>query len=388
MVGDRMVEIVLAFAVLELGGSVPQVGLVLAAHTVGFIGTVLAGGVVGDRVSRRSVMVIADVVRIGSQGFLAVALIAGFAEIWMLAALAGVAGIAGGFFGPAATGLLPEVVPPDELQQANALRSTAMSTGEMLGPAIGGVIVAVAGPGYAFALDALTFAASAVWLAMMRVPPVRERHEETGFVADLVEGWQAFRSRTWVWAFVAYFAIANMFWGAYLALGPVVADRDLGGAAAWGAVMAAFGAGALAGSILAVRAEPSRPLLFCALTEGLFVLPLAFLAASSNVPVLALGALLSGAGMTLGMSVWDSTLQRHIPPESLSRVSSYDWFGSMAFTPVGLALWGPIAVGIGIQESLWLAFGLMVASICVLISIPAIRALPAYPPSGYSGDSL
>ncbi len=333
-------------------------------------------------------MVIADVVRIGSQGFLAVALIAGFAEIWMLAALAGVAGIAGGFFGPAATGLLPEVVPPDELQQANALRSTAMSTGEMLGPAIGGVIVAVAGPGYAFALDALTFAASAVWLAMMRVPPVRERHEETGFVADLVEGWQAFRSRTWVWAFVAYFAIANMFWGAYLALGPVVADRDLGGAAAWGAVMAAFGAGALAGSILAVRAEPSRPLLFCALTEGLFVLPLAFLAASTNVPVLALGAFLSGAGMTLGMSVWDSTLQRHIPPESLSRVSSYDWFGSMAFTPVGLALWGPIAVGIGIQESLWLAFGLMVASICVLISIPAIRALPAYPPSGYPGDSL
>jgi hypothetical protein len=115
-----------------------------------------------------------------------------------------------------------------------------MSTGEMLGPAIGGVIVAVAGPGYAFVLDALTFAASAFWLAMMRVPPVRERHEETGFVTDLVEGWQAFRSRTWVWAFVAYFAIANMFWGAYLALGPVVADRDLGGAAAWGAVMAAF----------------------------------------------------------------------------------------------------------------------------------------------------
>ena len=161
------------------------------------------------------------------------------------------------------------------------------------------------------------------------------RRERSSFVADLREGWVAFRSRRWVWTFVLYFAIVNLLWGAWGALGPVVADRDLGGAAAWGTVLAAMGVGALAGSLLATRVKPRRPLVFVALTDGLFALPLAFLAAAPPVPLIACGALLSGAGMALAISVWESTLQRHIPGESLSRVSSYDWFGSLAFYPLG-----------------------------------------------------
>src|SRR5215218_6953009 len=376
VLGDRMVTVALAFGVLEVGGSVSEVGLVLAAGTFPLVATVLVGGVVADRASRRAVMVVADLVRVASQGAIAALLIAGGAEVWMLALLAGMTGAATGFFGPASTGLLPEIVLTEQLQPANALRASAVSTGEILGPIVAGVLVAAAGAGWAIAVDALTFAVSAACLAMLRVPP-RAAAERSSFVADLREGWVAFRSRRWVWSFVAYFAAVNLLWGAWGTLGPIVAERDLGGAAAWGAILAAMGVGALAGSLIAVRVKPSRPLLFAALVDGLFALPLAFLAAGPPVPLIASGALLSGAGMALSISVWESTLQRLIPPEALSRVSSYDWFGSLAFYPLGLAVWGPIAALIGISVSLWLAFGLAVVLTLMLISVPEIRRLPA-----------
>lgn len=167
--------------------------------------------------------------------------------------------------------------------------------------------------------------------------------------------------------------------GAWSALGPVVADRELGGAAAWGTVLAAMGIGALIGALLATQVNPRRPLVFVALTDGLFVLPLAFLAASPPLPLLAFGALLSGAGLSLGMSVWESTLQRHIARESLSRVSSYDWFGSLVFSPLGLVIWAPLAAAIGVSLSLWLAFGLSAAAIFALLTVPDVRRLPATP---------
>ncbi len=385
VLGDRMAVVALAFAVLEIGGSASEVGLVLAAGAFPLVATVLAGGVVADRASRRAVMVVADLVRVASQATMAALLIAGVAEVWMLALLAGVTGAATGFFSPASTGLLPEVVLVEQLQPANALRASAVSTGEILGPLVGGVLVAAAGAGWAIGIDAATFAVSAACLAMLRVP-ARVAARGSSFVADLREGWVAFRSRRWVWTFVVYFAIVNLLWGAWSALGPIVAERDLGGAAAWGTILAAMGVGALAGSLLAAHVKPRRPLLFAALADGLFALPLAFLAAGSSATLIACGALLSGAGMSLAISVWESTLQRHVPGESLSRVSSYDWFGSLAFYPLGLAIWGPIAASLGISASLWLAFGLAAAVTVALFSVPEIRHLPPAPAP--AGDEL
>jgi MFS family permease len=378
VLGDRMVAVALAFAVLEIGGSVSEVGLVLAAGTFPLVATVLVGGVVADRTSRRAVMVVADLVRVASQGAMAALLIAGVAEVRMLALLAAVSGAATGFFGPASTGLLPEVVLTEQLQPANALRASAVSAGEILGPIVAGVLVATAGAGWAIAVDAGTFAVSAICLAALRVP-ARGPEQGSSFLADLREGWVAFRSRRWAWTFVSYFAIVNLLWGAWGALGPIVAERDLGGAAAWGTVLAAMGVGALAGSLLAARVKPRRPLFLAALTDGLFALPLAFLAAGPPVPVIAGAALLAGGGMAMTISIWESTLQRHVPGESLSRVSSYDWFGSLAFYPLGLAIWGPIAAAIGISASLWLSFGLAAAMTVALLSVPDIRHLPAAP---------
>ena len=372
VLGDRMVAVALAFAVLELGGSASEVGLVLGAAWAPLVVTVLAGGVVADRTSRRGVMVTADIVRVATQGTMAILVISGAAEIWMLAALAGVTGAATGFFNPASTGLLPEVVPPDELQPANALRATATSGSEILGPLLAGILVAAAGAGWAIAVDAATFAISAVCLTMLRPPP-RELPESSRFLTDLRDGWTAFRSRRWVWTFIAYFAIGNMLWGAWSSLGPVVADRDLGGAAVWGTVLGAVGVGALAGSLVATRVRPRRPLLFVASLEGLFGLPLAFLAAGAPAPLLAFSAFVSGFGMMLGMAVWESTLQRHIPGDTLSRVSSYDWFGSYAFYPLGLATWGALAGAIGLHTALWVATGLFAASAITLLAVPDVR---------------
>jgi MFS family permease len=372
VLGDRMVAVALAFAVLELGGSVSEVGLVLGAAWAPLVVTVLVGGVVADRTSRRAVMVGADLVRIATQGTMAALVISGAAEIWMLAALAGVTGAATGFFNPASTGLLPEVVPVDELQPANALRATAISGSEILGPLLAGILVAAAGAGWAIAVDAATFGISAVCLTMLRPPP-RERRASTPFLADMRDGWKAFRSRRWVWTFISYFAIANMLWGAWSSLGPVVADRDLGGAAVWGTVLGALGVGALAGSLVATRVRPRRPLLFVASLEGMFALPLAFLAAGAPAPLLACAAFVSGFAMMLGMAVWESTLQRHIPVDTLSRVSSYDWFGSFAFYPLGLATWGTLAGAIGLHTALWVATGLIAASALALLALPDVR---------------
>jgi MFS family permease len=381
VLGDRMVAVALAFAVIELGGSASEVGLVLAAGWAPLALTVLAGGVVADRTSRRAVMVTADLVRIATQGAMAALVIAGAAEIWMLAALAGITGAATGFFNPASTGLLPEVVPADELQPANAMRATALSGSEILGPLVAGILVAAAGAGWAIAVDAATFAMSAACLTMLRLP-AREEREPTPFLADLRDGWAAFRSRRWVWTFVSYFAIGNMLWGAWSALGPTVADRDLGGAAVWGTILGAVGVGALVGSILATRARPRRPLLFVATLEGLFGLPLAFLAAAAPAPLLAFAGFLSGLGMMLGNSVWESTLQRHIPDRELSRVSSYDWFGSFVFYPLGLATWGTVAGAIGLHPALWVAFGLFGGAAILLLTLPEVRRFEATPARG------
>jgi hypothetical protein len=379
VLGDRMVAVALAFAVLSVGGTPSDVGLVLACRMLPMVVCLLAGGVVADRVSRRAVMVTADVVRVGTQGATGVLLVAGAAHVWSIASLAAVAGGAAGFFNPASTGLLPALVPPEEVQAANGLRSTAMAGGEIAGPAIAGVLVAGAGPGWAILADAATFAVSAACLANLRLPRRMAREVEASFARELRDGWTAFRSRTWVWSAVAIISVHNLLWGAWSALGPVVARAHLGGAAAWGTVLAVLGVGALLGGIAAVRLDPARPLVVFAAAGVPFAVPLACLAAAAPVPVLAAGALLAGAGMMLGNSVWESALQRHVPQGEISRVSAYDWFGSMAFSPLGLAMWGPIAAATGISRALWIAAGAWLVASAALVAVPEVRRLPAFP---------
>jgi hypothetical protein len=372
--GDRMVTVALAFAVLEIDHSASAIGIVLATRTGAQLVCLLIGGVVADRVARRPIMVAADVSRLITQGLLAAIVVAGTAEVWSVALLAGLGGAASGFFSPASTGLLPAIVGPERLQQANGLRATAMSAGEIGGPVLAGVLVAAVGPGWALGVDAATFGISALLLMGVRVPGRVER-AASGFFEDLREGWTTFSRTTWVWTFVLWASLANVTWGAWSVLGPLVADRDLGGAAAWGAINAALGVGALAGALGAIRQLPHRPVLAAALTGFTQVPALALLAAGAPATAVALGALAFGAGMMFGNAVWESALQRHVRPDALSRVSAYDWFGSFAFAPVGFAIWGPIAGIVGIEGALAISGAIAVASTAALLCVRDVRDL-------------
>jgi predicted MFS family arabinose efflux permease len=372
--GDRMVPVALAFAVLAIDGSASSIGLVLAVRSGALLVSLLLGGVVADRVSRRAIMVAADIARLGTQGLLAGLVIAGEAEIWSVAVLSGLTGIAGGFFNPASTGLLPAIVAPERLQQANGVRATAMSAGEIGGPVLAGVLVAAVGAGWALAVDAATFGASALLLAGLRVPR-RVQRAASSFSEDLREGWTTFRDTTWVWTFVLWAAFANVTWGAWSVLGPIVAERELGGAAVWGAINAALGAGALVGALAAIRQMPRRPVLAAALTGFVQVPALTLLATGAHAVPLAIGALVFGIGMMFGNAVWESALQRHIRPDALSRVSAYDWFGSLAFAPVGLAIWGPIASAVGVGEALGISAVLSVLAAAALLCVRDVREL-------------
>jgi MFS family permease len=373
-VGDGMVPVALAFAVLEVTGSATDLGLVLAARWVPLVALLLAGGVLADRVSRRRAMIAADLMRLGAQGLLAVLLLTGGAEIWHMVVLQGVHGAATAVFNPAATGLVPLTVTAGRLQQANALRGLAQAGGEIAGPAVAGVLVATVGAGWAIAADASSFALSALCLAALRLPP-QARAAGTSFLAELREGWHEFASRTWVWATVASAALGNCLFSAMIVLGPVIAERDLGGAGPWGLVLAAFGVGSFVGGIVALHVHVRRPLLVGAAVCSLAGLPLLLLAAPAPTALIAAGGLVGAAGLMIFNALWETTLQANIPEAALSRVSAYDWFGSLAFRPVGLVLVGPIAAAIGDTETLLVAGALQTLSMLALLAVPDIRRL-------------
>jgi MFS family permease len=378
LLGDGMVGVALAFAVLEETGSASDLGIVLAARTVPLVAFLLVGGVWADRLPRRALMVTTDLIRLAAHGAMAALLIAGEPGIWSIALLAAIAGAASAFFNPAISGIMPAVVSTERLQQANALRGLTEAVGRIAGPALAGVLVVGVGPGWALAVDAATFGVSAAFLVAIPMPahvPV----ESHSFLADLRDGWDDFRSRSWLWTTVASTTFGNMLFAAYFVLGPLVADRELGGAGAWALIASAFGVGLLVGGILLLHLDPHRPVLVATLAVAFYTLPLAFLAIPTPVAVTAIGALLAGAGLAVANNLWETTQQRHVPPELLSRVSSYDWFGSLAAVPVGMLLWGPIADAIGVSTALWIAFALQLSSILALFAVREVRELPAYP---------
>ena len=262
MLGTSIVPVALAFAVLDdLHGSATDLGLVLGARWLALTVLTLAGGVWADRLPRNVVMLSADLARMASQTVVGVLLISGHAALWQLAVTQTIAGAGDAFFNPASTGIVPHVVPPDRLQQANAFLSLTSSGTSVVGPAIGGALVATAGAGWAFVGDGASFLLSALFLAGLRLPRAAEMAGPTKFLTDLRDGWREFRAQTWMVAIDAWAVVANMVVIApFFVLGPLVAKRDLGGAAAWAAIVAAFGVGAVVGDLAALVVRPRRPL--------------------------------------------------------------------------------------------------------------------------------
>jgi predicted MFS family arabinose efflux permease len=375
-----MAPIALAFAVLDLGGSAADLGFVLALAILPQVFFLLVGGVIADRMPRHLVMVGSNLVAGAAQAFAAYLLISGNAEIWQLAVIALVRAVAASFFFPAQQGIVPQTVPVDDLQSANALLRLALNATNIGGAALGGLLVAAAGPGWAIGLDALTYLVAAAILLPMKVR-APERTGQTSFVHELGEGWREFRSRTWIWIVVLGFAFTNAAESsAFNILGPIIAKESFGGAKVWGIVLASIGAGLVIGGLMTLRIRPERPLFVGVVAITLMFPPLVLLAIEAPWPAIAASALLAGIGIELFSVFWDTSLQAHVPNEVLSRVSAWDAIGSLVLIPAAYAVVGPLAEAIGIDETLWLCAGIVFVAITAQLLSRQVRELPRLPP--------
>jgi len=372
--GDRLVPVALAFAVLDLTGSVTDLGLVIAAQTTPLVLLVLFGGVWADRLPRQLVMLASDCVRALAQAASAALLLSGQAHIWQLVILQALYGAAEAFFGPASTAVVSQTVPAEQLQPANALLGLADNAASIAGPALAGVIVATAGPGWGLAADAATFLASGICLAALKL----ERSEPAprrSTLTELRDGWRAFSSRTWLWASVAFFTLyMALVHAPFQVLGPAVARSHLGGAGAWAAVSAALGAGAVAGGLVGLRWAPRRPLrvaFLVFLVSG----PALLVALGSHAPLAAIiaVAIVDGSAGSLFNAWWFTAQQTEVPAAELSRVSSWDYLGTLALEPAGLAVAGPVAAVVGVSGTLYGAAAIGVLLAATVLLVPAVR---------------
>jgi predicted MFS family arabinose efflux permease len=383
--GDRLVPVALAFAVLDLTGSATSLGLVLAAQTIPLVAFVLIGGVWADRLSRRRVMLASDLVRALAQGGCAVLLLTGGAQLWQLVALQAVYGTADAFFGPAVLALVPETVQTAQLQSANSLLALSGNIAAVIGPAVAGVIVAVSRPGWGLAFDALTFLGSAFCVAAMP-PLVAAVRERASMLSELRTGWSAFRARRWLWITVACFTLYVAFaWAPWQVLGPQIARQSLGGPGAWAAIVVALGVGSVIGGVIALRVRPRFPLratliLFVTVTPAM----LAALAAHAPLPLILALALVDGGAGTVFNTFWFTSVQSDVPSAEQARVFSWDYLGTVAVLPLGQALSGPVAATLGLSTTLYCAAGLTMLLFSAALAAPAVRNFspPALAPAG------
>ncbi len=372
--GDALVQVALVFAILHIGGTASDIGYVVAVQMVTRVVFILAGGVWADRLRRQFVMLTADILRAMVQAALAVLLFTGQAHVLELGAGAALYGAAQAFFGPASAGLVPETVPTDQLQQANALMGFSRSFLSVGGPAVAGLLIAVFGPGLVFALDAATFVVSAASLGLLRLAP-RSLPRRSSFRADLAVGWHELAMRPWYWLNLIAHALWNFAIPAYSVLGPVIAAARLGGASAWGIISASWAAGAVVGGVIALRARPRRPLVVGNLALVLGALPMLALARPLGTWEIGIAAAFGSAGMIFLNTVWTATMQELIPDQVRSRVDSYDWLISLVVMPAGFAIVGPLAAGAGDAVTLVGAAAVLAIPSGLVVLLPAIRAV-------------
>ncbi|HEU5215264.1 MAG TPA: MFS transporter [Gaiellaceae bacterium] len=371
-VGTYLAPIAVAFAILDNGGGATAVGLSFAAWTLAQVAMLALGGVVGDRVPRRTVMICSDVASASVRTAMGVLLVSGQAQVWELIALQACGGAAVAFYSPASYGLVREVVPEELLQKANGLLAIARYAAFPLGAAIGGSIVALVGSGTALLVDAGTYAASAFLLS--RIDVVSIARAGAGFLRELREGWSAFVEQTWVWILVLWISLYFLItYAPFFVLGPYVAKHSMDGAKSWAFVVAGEGIGSLLGGLAGLRVRFRRPMV---VTGMLFCLTAAqnlILAFHPTTLLLTPAAAAAGFAFSLGSVVWDTTLQRSIPPEKLARVASYGWMGAMVFLPAGYALAGPVSMVIGIDATLVIAAAWVIASTLFIVRLRAVR---------------
>jgi len=372
--GTYLAPIAVAFAVLDLTGSASDTGIAFACWTLAQVSTLLVGGVVADRLPRRLVMAASDAGNFAVRSLMGVLLVTGHARIWEIFVLQAIGGAATAFYSPASSGLVPQVVRADRLQQANALMGIARYLSFPLGAATGGAIVATIGSGTALLVDAGTYAASALLLFGIHLPARVAIAAAPNFLRELRDGWRAFTEHSWVWVLTAWISLYFLItYAPFFVLGPYIAKHDLGGAGAWGTVVTGEGIGALVGALVGLRVQPRRPWVIVGPVFAVTCVQSLLLAAHAHVVLIAAAAVTAGFSFAYGSVVFETCVQQAIAPHLLSRVSAYNWMGSMTFLPLGYAIAG--AVGAAVGMSAYLVFGAawIVATTALVLTVPGVR---------------
>jgi DHA3 family tetracycline resistance protein-like MFS transporter len=359
LLGDGVFLVAIAWQVYLLSNAPTALAVVGLAMTLPHVLFLLLGGVVSDRIDRRRVMLWADVVRglaIGTMGLLSVT---GTVELWHLMALSALYGAGTAFFGPAFDAIVPDIVPAELLGEANSLdqfvRPAAL---RLLGPAVGGALIAAVGVGWAFVVDGASFAVSVVTLLAMHPRPIEREARGESAAREIREGFSYVRAHVWLWGTFAAATVAYLlFMGPTEVLVPYVVKNDLGGGAGTlGLVFAMGGVGAIgAAAVMGQRGLPRRFITFMYVAWALATFAVAGYGLATRSWHAMAACLVFNALETAGTIVWATAKHRLVPTALLGRVASFDWFISIGLVPVSFALTGPVSAAIGVQTTLILA---------------------------------
>ncbi|WP_433248299.1 MFS transporter [Streptosporangium sp. CA-135522] len=384
VLGSSFAPVAIAFGVLALpGATAATLSAVLTAEALPMVAFMLVGGVIADRLPRHRVMMAGETLNAVAFACFAAMLLTGWTPLPAMVTAAALSGVSMAVLFPALTGIIPDVVPADRLQTANALLGLGANVSRVAGTVLSGAAVVLLGGGWALAVSALMFVVAAVLVAALRLTPAeRSAAGSHSVLADLRDGWREFISRQWLWVVVAQFSVLVMaVQAAHGVLGPLVAKESLGGAPAWSAVLAGEAVGMICGVFVALGLRPRRPILVGTLLTIPTALPYLLLGLGSPLWTIVAGAVVMGVCFDLFGVLWNTTMQREIPAESLSRVSSYDALGSLMFGPVGLLLAGPLAILTGPRPALvGCAVLVTLSSLAALLS-PGVRGLRAPEPA-------
>ncbi|MCE0534647.1 MFS transporter [Kineosporia rhizophila] len=372
--GSAIAPVALALAVLHLGGSATELGLVVAAYALVEVLTTLLAGVIGDRFSRTLLMRGSAALSCVAQTFVAVALLADWATVPLLAVMGGVNGALAALAGPSSRAVVAQTVPEAALPNAISALRLSQNTAMVLGFSLAGVLVGFFGAGWAIAVDAATFALAGLCYTAMKVAPLAAA-ESQSLLDDLGAGAREVFRHTWLWLLISQALIYHLVYGGVQGVvGPIVITRDFG-EEAWGLALAALMVGFMAGGVISLRYRPTR-LLFAGTTMLALTacFPLA-MALDVPLPVILLGAFVHGLGLEIFSVNWDLAIQEQIPPDKLARVFAFDQVGSYVMRPLGLAVVGPVVQATGERTWLLVAAGVMAGSTALALIPPSVRNL-------------
>jgi MFS family permease len=373
--GNGMGPIALAFGILALpNGSANMLGLVLGVTTVLFLIMLPFGGVIADKYGRARMVGLTDM----AAGLVLLIQVAYFATgdvpLAVLLITNGFFGLMWGIFWPAFSGLMPAVLPEAGLQKGNALNAFMTNAGVILGAAAAGLLIDIFGVAFTLAIDAASFFISGLMIFTFRHLTPRAKHTENTMLDDLLHGWKVFLSFRWIVIIVGAFSFIVMCWAAAEnVLGPLIALEHFNGPKSWSFVITAESAGLIVGSIIAIKVKPKYPLRFLMLSSFTITFYIWSLAKPQSLLMIAFGAFLFGITLDLWGTLWSTALQRKVPRDSLSRVSSFDAMGSMMFRPIGLAIAAPLSTLLGIENFLQILAAITVVAIIVPLLDPQVR---------------